>query len=306
MQYDTDIDQQTWAFIRKTERFYSDDLVSPVIEQQRYEYDEMCRAFWTGHPDGISVETLEWDQIPVRIYEPTDPMGTLVYYHGGGFVVGGLESHDDVCAELASETKLRVISVGYRLAPEHKHPAQFNDAFRALQIASSTYPAPLIVCGDSAGGNLAAAVCHHTRSRNIKLAGQILIYPTLGINMDSGSYLTHAHAPMLTLDDMLHYKDIRCEKDTQINDPTFAPLNDIDFTALPATVVFTAACDPLADDGEHYCSAILNAGGKAYCLNETGLVHGYLRARASVDRAKDSFDRIIAAAISLAKGEWPY
>ena len=140
MQYDVDIDEQTWVFIRKTERFYSENLVSPTIEQQRYEYDEMCRAFWAGHPDGISIDTLEWDQIPIRIYEPVDPMGTLVFYHGGGFVVGSLDSHDDVCAELASKSELRVISVGYRLAPEHKHPAQFNDAFRACLLYTSPSP----------------------------------------------------------------------------------------------------------------------------------------------------------------------
>ena len=306
MQYDEEINQQTWAFIRKTESFYSKDLVSPTIEQKRIKYNRMCLAFFVPYEYKIQVQTMDWDGIPVRLYEPSNPIGTLLYYHGGGFVVGDLESHDDVCAELAYESQLRVVSVAYRLAPEHKHPAQFNDALQAVQHAAKVYVTPLILSGDSAGGNLAAAVCHYLRTTDIKLAGQLLIYPTLGRKMDSGSFVTHADAPLLPLKDMIYYRDIRCSGSIPKNDPTFAPLDDRDFTKLPPTIIFTAACDPLADDGPEYCSKILKAGGKAHCINEAGLVHGYLRARTSVDRARESFERIISAAVFLAKGQWPY
>lgn len=305
-QYETEIDAQTWAFIRETEGYYSDDMVGQTIEQQRLEYDTMCRAFACGYPEGLCVETAAWDGISVQIYLPDAPSGTLLYYHGGGYVVGGLESHDDVCAELADRTGLRVVSVDYRLAPEHMHPAQFDDAMSALRIASERYPAPLIVAGDSAGGNLAAAVSHRARDIGIELAGQVLIYPTLGTNMDAGSYLTHANAPLLTRGDILFYRDVRCENSIPENDPTFAPLNDTNFADLPPTVIITAACDPLADDGKLYQAAIAQAGGKAHWVNEAGLVHGYLRARKTVDRARRSFDRIVAAASAMAKGEWPY
>lgn len=306
MQYETEIDEQTWAFIRKAESFYSDDMTEPTVEQQRQEYDRMCRAFFVDYPKELNIETSQWDGIPVRIYQPTKPIGTLVYYHGGGFVVGGLESHDDVCAELAYQSGLRVISVAYRLAPEHKHPAQFDDAMHALQIASNRYPAPLIVAGDSAGGNIAAAISHHARKTDMQLAGQILVYPTLATQMVTGSYIEHANAPLLTCEDMIFYRDVRCKNDAPTNDPTFAPLDDTDFAALPPTVIFTAACDPLADDGKNYRDAIIAAGGKAHWVNEAGLVHMYLRARTTVARAKDSFERIVASTVILAKGEWPY
>ena len=306
MIYDSEIDKETWAFIEKTKSFYSDELLSYSIEQQRLEYNQMCRAFDTHRQYELIIKTEEWDTIPVRIYEPQNSMGTLIYFHGGGFVVGDLDSHHDVCANLAEKSQLRVVSVAYRLAPEHKHSAQFNDAYHAVKIASNTYPEPLIVAGDSAGGNLAACVCHSLRSTDINLSGQVLIYPSLGTNMDSKSFIIHSNAPLLSTKDMLYYKKIRCENDVPEDDATFAPLNDEDFSNLPPTIVFTAACDPLVDDGEKYCEKITNSGGLAKWINEAGLVHGYLRARSEVARASNSFERIAFAAASLAQKKWPY
>ena len=306
MIYDSEIDKETWAFIEKTKSFYSDELLSYSIEQQRLEYNQMCRAFDTHRQYELIIKTEEWDTIPVRIYEPQNSMGTLIYFHGGGFVVGDLDSHHDVCASLAEKSQLRVVSVAYSLAPEHKHPAQFNDAYHAVQIASNTYPEPLIVAGDSAGGNLAACVCHSLRSTDINLSGQVLIYPSLGTKMDSKSFIIHSNAPLLSTKDMLYYKKIRCENDVPEDDATFAPLNDEDFSNLPPTIVFTAACDPLVDDGEKYCEKITNSGGLAKWINEAGLVHGYLRARSEVVRARNSFERIAFAAASLAQKKWPY
>tara|TARA_Y100000385_G_scaffold283736_1_gene340448 strand:+ start:899 stop:1819 length:921 start_codon:yes stop_codon:yes gene_type:complete len=306
MIYDSEIDKETWAFIEKTKSFYSDELLSYSIEQQRLEYNQMCRAFDTHRQYELIIKTEEWDTIPVRIYEPQNSMGTLIYFHGGGFVVGDLDSHHDVCANLAEKSQLRVVSVAYSLAPEHKHPAQFNDAYHAVKIAANTYLEPLIVAGDSAGGNLAACVCHSLRSTDINLSGQVLIYPSLGTNMDSKSFIIHSNAPLLSTKDMLYYKKIRCENDVPEDDATFAPLNDEDFSNLPPTIVFTAACDPLVDDGEKYCEKITNSGGLAKWINEAGLVHGYLRARSEVARASNSFERIAFAAASLAQKKWPY
>lgn len=306
MIYDSEIDKETWAFIEKTKSFYSDEPLSYSIEQQRLEYNQMCRAFDTHRQYELIIKSEEWDTIPVRIYEPQNSMGTIIYFHGGGFVVGDLDSHHDVCANLAEKSQLRVVSVAYSLAPEHKHPAQFNDAYHAVKIASNTYPEPLIVAGDSAGGNLAACVCHSLRSTDINLSGQVLIYPSLGTNMDSKSFIIHSNAPLLSTKDMLYYKKIRCENDVPEDDATFAPLNDEDFSNLPPTVVFTAARDPLVDDGENYCKKITNSGGPAKWINEAGLVHGYLRARSEVARASNSFERIAFAAASLAQKKWPY
>jgi acetyl esterase len=151
-----------------------------------------------------------------------------------------------------------------------------------------------VLVGDSAGGNLAAAV-----AITVPVSGQVLIYPGLGGDRSKGSYLTHAHAPMLTLADVAFYAGIRHGGMEPTGDATAAPLQAADFTHLPPTVAFSAECDPLADDARDYVARINTAGGKARWVHEAGLVHGYLRARHSVPRAKDSFQRIIAAIAEL-------
>lgn len=272
--YSTLIDAETWAFIRRTEAFYPPGTLT--IAQQRAAYDAMCRAFHAGRPVPATDRTIAG--VPCRIYG--DGPVTVLYLHGGGFVVGGLDSHDDVCAELAHATALRVISADYRLAPEHKHPAQLDDTLAVAMALDG----PLILMGDSAGGSLAALVTHRLRHR---VMGQVLIYPSLG-----GDHGGHDNAPMLTRADMAYYAEMR--------GPAEGALDDTDFAALPPTAIFTAECDPLASDGPAYRDAILRAGGTVTLTEEPGLVHGYLRARHSVTRARDSFARIVAALRAMA------
>ena len=303
MDYNTLIDAETWAFIQETESYYPPDTISADVLRQREIYNHMCRAFFNGYPDGVMAREDRVESIPLRIYECGSHTVTLIYFHGGGFVVGGLDSHDDVCAEICARAGVRVVSVDYRLCPEHPHPAAFQDAREAAQYVALTWPGLQLIAGDSAGGNLAAAVAQTSRG-SLQFAGQVLIYPGLGGDMTRGSYLDHAQAPMLTLDDLKFYEAMRSEGPKPSNDPTAAPLLATDFAGLPPTVIFTAECDPLADDGRNYRDAIQAAGGKAQWINETGLVHGYLRARHSVQRAQASFDRIVAATKMLAAGEW--
>lgn len=303
MDYSKLIDGEIWRFIRETDAHYPPDAVNRTASQQREVYNNMCRAFFAGYPDGLGVRDAQIDTVPTRIYEPNDPQGTVVYFHGGGFVVGGLDSHDDVCAEIADQTGLRVVSVDYRLCPEHPHPAAFEDAITVIKYASLTWPKPLILAGDSAGGNLAAASCQALRAQ-VEIAGQVLIYPGLGGDMTQGSYIAHADAPMLSMEDLKFYTMIRFATPPEGPDPTAAPLEDTDFGDLPPTVLVTAECDPLADDGRDYRDAILSAGGQAVWFNEKGLVHGYLRARHQSKRARDSFARIISEIKMLARGEW--
>ncbi|MGH6948057.1 MAG: alpha/beta hydrolase fold domain-containing protein, partial [Kiloniellales bacterium] len=137
-------------------------------------------------------------------------------------------------------------------------------------------------------------------------AGQVLIYPSLGGDMDRGSYVEHAEAPLLTVRDILLYCETWAGNRNCADDPTFAPLRDQDFSGLPPTVIVTAQCDPLSSDGEAYRDRILAAGGRAWWHEEPGLVHGYLRARHRAARARASFARIVAALAALGKGDWPY
>jgi acetyl esterase len=271
-----------------------------TITDQRAIYDRMCRAFHRGHPAGVQVQDSRLGGVAARIYEAALASGTLIYLHGGGFVVGGLDSHDDVCAEICAATGLRVVSVDYRLAPEHRHPAGYDDALAATRAAH--WEGPLLLAGDSAGGALAASVAHALRGR---IGGVVLIYPCLGGDRSKGSYLTHAHAPMLTRDDVLFYGAVRHAGAEPDDDPTAAVLHDTDFSGLPPMVTFSAECDPLADDGRDYRDAVRAAGGRADWVLERGLVHGYLRARVSVPRAAASFARMTGALAGLAAGRWP-
>lgn len=281
------------------------------VTGQRRVYDTLCRAFDAGRPSGVTTSDQHIagpaTQIPLRTYRTGNgsPCATVLYLHGGGFVVGGLESHDSICAELCGRTGFDVIAVDYRLAPEHLHPAQFEDALAAYRHVTAASELPVVLCGDSAGGNLAAGIAHATRSDLQKPAGQVLIYPALGNDVTTGSFLTHANAPLLTTADMIRYEELRAGGEPPVGDPTFTPLAAKDFTGLPLTVAFTAACDPLAGDGPAYCARIADAGGKARCFEEDGLVHGYLRARHSVSRARDSFTRIVHALVALGAGKWP-
>ncbi|MGI9354987.1 MAG: alpha/beta hydrolase [Rhizobiaceae bacterium] len=315
------IDEETWAFIEHTNSWYPPDTATLSIDEQRKIYDRMCREFFAGYPGGVEaadgeIHLSDPDRVvPTRHYRPNGvgimpgeqrPDCWVIYYHGGGFVVGGLESHDDVCAEICAATGYPVMSVDYRLGPEHTFPSDFEDAVGAF-TSLTDMGVPLILVGDSAGGNLAAAVSHHARAGGHQSVGQVLIYPGLGGKLDWGTFITHADAPMLTTADTIFYKGVRTGGDNSIlKDPRCAPLEDTEFSCLPPTVVFSAECDPLCGDGQAYADKINTAGGKAIWLNETGLVHGYLRARHCVSRARDSFKRICDAVSALGKGAWPY
>ena len=291
------IDAETWAFIRETEAHCPPPRGEFDVAVQRARYDAMCAAVDGQRPDGVKVTDSHAETVPIRIYATADPAATVLYLHGGGFVLGSLDSHDSACADICARSECRVVSVGYRLAPEHKDTAAYDDALASARWALFRYGSPLILCGDSAGATLAASVAHAMRQN---VAGQVLIYPYLGGDMNTGSYLTHANAPMLSREDMLFFEGVRTDGGLPEGDVRYAPLAETDFKGLPPTAVFTAECDPLCDDGQHYVDQLVAAGAKATCVKEPGLVHGYLRARHTVGRARDGFTRIVEAVKKLA------
>ncbi len=328
--YDALIDAEIWSFIRKTQQFYPDNTAELAINEQRKFYNKLCDGFKQPYPQGVTSadDTIQYraSELPIPVrryrYDNTDTTNNscfcantktakILYFHGGGYVVGNLDSHDDICAELCAFTGMELISVDYRLSPEHKHPAAFEDCLNAVVHEAEADERAIILCGDSAGGNLAAAVAHHVRPiESLKLAGQLLIYPELGGKLGAGSYLEHATAPMLSAEDVEFYLQVRLGEGATsylnkpvdiLHDPSFAPLKDTDFSQLPNTFVFSAQCDPLSDDGNHYCEKIRVAGGKAQWHNEAGLVHGYLRARHSSERARVSFSKMVKALIEIAE-----
>ncbi|MFK7892027.1 MAG: alpha/beta hydrolase fold domain-containing protein, partial [Granulosicoccus sp.] len=296
--YSVLIDQQTQAFIDRTNAAYPDNAVSLSIDAQRQLYDAMCQEFQSTHPPGMQTrdysissnqDKTDRDRraVPVRQYTPAssappqDNTATphIIYLHGGGFIVGGLESHDDVCAEISDRTGHTLTSVDYCLAPEHKHPAALEEVMLVMSHLWQASQQPLLLCGDSAGATLAAAACHAFRRsqadsfNKVQIIAQVLVYPGLGGATSKGSYIRHANSPMLTTDEIRFYSEIRCACKDDMNCPTFAPLCDTDFSCLPPTVVFSAECDPLNDDGQQYCDFLQQAGGSAHWINEQGLVH---------------------------------
>ena len=305
MDYDTLLDEEIRDYIRRIAESDSDDAVNYSIEQQREFYNASVAQFRQPRPEVVEVTEATVGYVQVRIYSAGDPTRTVLYCHGGGWVLGDLNSHDDICADICAQTGYRVVAVDYRLAPEHQHPAQFDDAYAVAEWIAKTYPGGMVLCGDSAGGALVACVAHAARGKIDGILGQVLIYPVLGPELDRGSHIEHATAPMLTRADMSMYNTTRTGGQLpDVPDPTLLPLMDTNFDGLPPTVLFSADVDPLRDDCRDYFDALKEAGAKVHWTNEKGLVHSYLRARTASTKARDSFERIAVAIEALGQELW--
>ena len=298
------LDSEVWAFIEKTNSFYPLDTYQKTIVEQREIYDRMCAAFVQGYPDGITASDTEATGVPVRVYTNAvrKPGVTVIYAHGGGFIVGGLHSHDDICAEICAATGYDVIAVGYRLAPEFTLADAQKDMQSAFNWARATMGGAFVLVGDSAGGYLSASLAHANRGMG-DIRGQVLIYPGLGGQKAGGSLDRHAFAPMLTKAEVMAIEQTP-ESGT---DPALggqrSPLKEEDFSGLPPTVAIAAECDPLADDARLYAQKISAAGGTAFWFEDKGLVHAHLRARHMSKRARASFDRVLRAIALIGSGE---
>ena len=305
------LDDEILSFIAKTEEFYPADAIDASIQEQRGFYDALCRAFSGSLPKEVK-KTDQWimtreGSVPIRLYTPnrSSKDAQILFFHGGGFVLGSLESHDSVCADLSARTGMQVTAVDYRLAPEFSHPAGFEDCLNVYRRLSDRNDRPIILVGDSAGGALAASVANSAKGRK-ELIGQLLIYPALGGTKSLPSYREHENAPLLTLEDVRSYEKMRGDGRDLSQDADATPIAAEDFKGLPPTVIITAECDPLASDGEVYQRKLKEAGCKAIWINEPGLVHGFLRARNVSSKAKGSFDTMVAALNMLSSGKWDF
>ncbi|GMG84222.1 alpha/beta hydrolase [Paralimibaculum aggregatum] len=274
------------------------------IAAQRRAYDAMAAHFRVPRPAGVSVTDASLPgpagPIPVRSYAPGAPGRVrIVYCHGGAYSLGGLESHDDVCAEIAAATGCVLTAVDYRLAPEHRHPAAFEDALAATEAALAEGPA--VVAGDSAGGGLAAAVALALRGR-AELRGQALIYPTLGGEaLGLASYADCATAPLLTTADILALQAARAGGPPPLDDPSFAPLLAVDMDGAAPCYATAAEVDPLRDDAPALAERLRVAGVPVTLRIEAGLPHMWLRARHRSAAAKAAFAALCAGIAALAR-----
>lgn len=288
-------DEGIRAFLVAGERFYPADAVNFSVSQQRDFYNRYAAHFRKPRSPSLAVEDFNVGAIACRRYTPPNPIGTTVLYlHGGGFILGSLESHDDICAELAAATQCPVIAVEYRLAPEHPFPAALEDGFAVLRQING----PVIIAGESAGGNLAAALCLKARDQapDINIKGQILIYPGLGGDISKGSYITQSQAPGLSTADVLYYREIYKGG----GHPHAEPLQARSHANLPPAFLVAAGLDPLHDDCFAYAEKLQASGIAATVRSEPLLVHSFLRARHMSKPAAESFAAIVAAIIGFA------
>ncbi len=239
-------------------------------------------------------------EIPARVYraglDGTRP--TIVFFHGGGWVIGDLETHDQTCRAMARDTDAVVVAVDYRLAPENRFPAAVEDCYAATCWAATNVGTlggnadQLVVAGDSAGGNLAAVVSLRARddAAGPQLAFQLLIYPVTGSPWDDrASYTENGEGYMLTHEAMIWFADHYLGDDSAARaNPWFAPIVAPDLSGLPPAHVMTAEFDPLRDEGEAYAARLAAAGVPATMTRYDGIIHGFMGFAAILPQARQA------------------
>ena len=234
-------------------------------------------------------------EIPLRVYTPAGkPNGILMYFHGGGWVVGDLASHDYVCRVFTNETGCVVVAVDYRLAPEHKFPAGPDDCYAAAQWVSKNAASlgsdadHIAVGGDSAGGNLAAVVSLMARNRGgLRIRHQMLIYPATDAAMDTPSYKEFtADGFVLSKLDMEWFWNYYIPNAKDRENPYASPARARDLKNLPPAHIITASHDPLRDEGEAFAELLKKSGNKVKVKRYEGVVHGFVSLQAAIDQGK--------------------
>lgn len=260
------------------------DLPPP---ESRVAFGKLCAMTAPTTPTEVGVRDLQLDmggrQLAARLYTPEGegPLPVLVYYHGGGFVIGSVEDYDPVCRELCKRSGFVVLSVEYRLAPEHPFPAASDDACAALDWVAEhateigADAGQVVVGGDSAGGNLAAVVAQYAAGEAaIKLAGQLLIYPVTQAGVETASLRDNAEGYLLTRADMEYFLGHYVPEGTVLDDPKLSPGATQDLSGLAPAWVATCEYDPLRDDGEAYAAALQEQGVTVQSKRYNGAVHG--------------------------------
>ena len=307
--YNQLLDNEIWQFIKKSESFLSEkDESKKSISEIRMCYNKLCKHFKSSYPKNVLSEDVLINSIRVRHYKKkvnSNSKADIIYFHGGGFTLGDLESHDDICADICSKTGLDLFSIDYRLAPEYSPKEALEDGKECSSWLSKKKNKPIILSGDSSGGWIAANVTHKMRHELNNVIGQLLIYPSLGSDTSQDSFITHSNAPLLSTNWIASNRK-KYFDNNNLNLEYFSPLKDNNYNKLPPTIIFVAECDPLADDGKLYAKKLCSNNVKAFCFIEKGLVHSYLKARHSSKIAFKSFRNIINAFINIANKSWPY
>ena len=296
---------QVQIALRLEERLGGSEIVPVPEARERRRHD--ARVFSGPRIELERVADLEIPgpagTIPARLYVPPgvgDPGPLVVYYHGGGHVIGDLDTHDQPCRYLAREIPARVLAVDYRLAPEHPFPAAADDALAAFRWAVASAgelgadPARIAVAGDSAGGNLAAVVALDARGTDGP-AFQALVYPVADYSSRRPSYELFGEGFFLTREEMDWFRDNYFAEESDRTDPRASPILADDLTGVAPAFVLTAGFDPLRDEGEDYAERLRDAGVPTTLRREPDLVHGFINAVGLGGRAGEAADGIADA-----------
>jgi acetyl esterase len=289
--------------------------LSVGTEERRSAFRNEARALRGDIPDEVDardfVLPLEGRELLARLYVPEgdEGRGLVVYFHGGSFVVGDIETHDWLCRRLAFDTNMRFLSIDYRLAPEHPFPAALDDAVDTLRYVAthlgefaSSEPR-LIAMGDSAGANLVTVASWLLRDDDFDLAAQVLIYPTLGPELVTDSAHRYATGYFLNLDYLRYdYRQYLGEFGDH-TDPRVTPLLCNDLVGVAPAIVVVAECDPLRDEGIAYAGLLGHFQVPVEILEAEGMVHGFLEmggvvpeALAIVDDLAEHLQRLVSTA----------
>jgi acetyl esterase len=240
-------------------------------------------------------------EIPIRVYRPSDAaaLPVVVWFHGGGWVLGSLDTHDNHCRQLSDDVDAIVVSVDYRLAPEAKFPAAVDDCVAAWNWVCAHAkelngdPSRVALGGDSAGGNLAAVTCLLARDQNLRQPRfQLLVYPVTDYEFESPSTRENAAGYGLETEHMHWFFDHYARSDADFADWRLSPLR-ADLQALPPALVVTAEYDPLRDQGEAYARKLEDAGVTTELIRADGLFHGFFGLHALMEPAKPPWDRSV-------------
>ena len=285
--------------------------MQPMNQMQPPQAREMLKQMFVGMEiTKIPVFTLEDrkipgpdGEIPIRIYTPEGEGAhpVLMFFHGGGFVLGDLDTYDSVCRRLCARSGHVVVSVGYRLAPEHRFPAAVEDCLAATRWTAENAasidgdPARISVAGDSAGGNLAAVIAQRARDGALggvpALAGQVLIYPvTYQVGPDTASRKENAEGYFLTRDDMAWFGGHYFASVEEAKSTDASPANAESLSGLPPALIVTAEYDPLRDEGEDYAHSLEAAGVSTRLTRYDGMIHGFLNFYGVTERSDEVAD----------------
>jgi acetyl esterase len=272
---------------------------APTLQALRAATDGLASFAAPPPPIERRDDVVSAGRVAVRFYAPPGSgdaqMPALLYFHGGGWISGGIASHDAICATLSALALCRVIAVDYRLAPEHRFPAALDDgraALRAIAARPRRYgvdPRRLGIAGDSAGANLAVVLA---REASTPLALQLLLCPVLSPLGPTASRASLPGGWLIEEATMAAYWDFYRDAGLSLDDPRVAPLNGGDFAGLPPALVHVAEFDPLRDEGEAYTAALTQAGGRAELTVHAGLIHHFYGLGGVIPAAQAAFVRV--------------